>query len=316
MSLNMKVFILVRNVHREIATILLLLISGFGCATIPKNADPPLKEGGAGETLQRLTTLMMQTPSEPRPAGVPTAAITAPSSMGDGGPGAHFKYLLTLMETPQRGPIPSPEPPPPTEIGEVAQLSPPTVLPLPPEEEARPRELTPSPASPMETAALAPAPSYRIGPEDVINVSVWDNPGLSMDVMVRPDGKISLPLINEIQAADFTPVELSDAITRNLQEYVRDPHVTVSVTQTYSKKIFLVGNVLRPGSYPLRHEMTILQALSLAGGFTTFASPRGMKLIRGTGTKQESRKINHYKMIEGTELDHYMLKPGDTIVIP
>jgi len=158
---------------------------------------------------------------------------------------------------------------------------------------------------------------YRIGPEDVINVSVWDNPELGIDnVTVRPDGKISLPLIKEIQAAGFTPMELSGVITRNLHDYMKDPHVTVIVTQIYSKKIFLVGNVLRPGSYPLRNDMTLLQALSLAGGFTTFASPRGMKLIRGTGTKQESRNINYYKMIEDIEIDKYKLKPGDTIVIP
>lgn len=136
------------------------------------------------------------------------------------------------------------------------------------------------------------------------------------NVTVRPDGKISLPLIKEIRAADFTPMELSGVIARNLQDYMKDPHVTVIVTQTYSKKIFLVGNVLRPGSYPLRNDMTLLQALSLAGGFTPFASPRDMKIIRGTGTRQESRNINYYKMIEDTDLDDYMLKPGDTIVIP
>ena len=280
-----------------------------------------------------------------------------------------------MMETPQREPVPSPEPPPaipstpppatavallppPAKSEEVAQPPPPTVLPLPQEEEARPREPTPSQASGMETAALAPAPlaaedpskarsvpspepppavpsappasdplrleeerlsatkSYRIGPEDVLHVSVWDNPELTIDVTVRPDGKISFPLIKEIQAADFTPMELSDVISRNLEEYIKDPHVTVIVTQTNSRKIFLVGNVLRPGSYLLRHDMTLLQALSLAGGFTTFASPRDMKLIRGAGGKQESRSINYYKMIEDTEVDDYMLKPGDTIVIP
>ena len=137
-----------------------------------------------------------------------------------------------------------------------------------------------------------------------------------MDVTVRPDGKISLPLIKEIQAANFTPMELSGVITRNLQEYLIDPHVTVIVTQTNSKKIFLVGNVLQPGSYPWRHDMTILQALSLAGGFTPFASPRNMRVIRDTGTKQKIRNVNYYKMIEDTGLDDYMLKPGDMIVMP
>ena len=137
-----------------------------------------------------------------------------------------------------------------------------------------------------------------------------------MDVSVRPDGKISFPLIKEIHAADLTPMELSDVITQNLKEYMKDPQVTVILTQTNSQKIYLVGNVLRPGSYALRNEMTVLQALSLAGGFTIFASPRDMKLISGTGTRQEIRKINFYKMIEDSELNYHMLKPGDTIVIP
>jgi polysaccharide export outer membrane protein len=365
---------LMRTMHHDVTAILLLLVSGLGCATFPQKADSPLIEGGPGETLKRLTTLM-QTPSEPRPAGAPTAATPAPSSIGDGGPGAYFKHLLTKMETPRSGSVPSPEPPPavpsapppatamapsppPAKSEAVARPPLPTVVPSPPKEEARPRERTPSPAIRVETAALAPAPlaaedpskggsapspepppavpstppasdsirpkeepllatkSYRIGPEDVVNVSVWDNPELTMDVTVRPDGKISFPLIKEIQAADFTPMELSDVIARNLKEYIKNPHVTVIVTQAYSKKVFLVGNVLRPGSYPLRHDMTLLQALSLAGGFTTFASPRDMKLIRGTGTRQESRSINYYKMIEDIELDYYKLKPGDTIVIP
>ena len=371
----MKVLYLMRNVRRDATAILLLLVSGFGCATIPGNAGPPPKEGGPGETLKRLSALM-QAPKAPRPSGVPAKAIPAPSSRGKSGPGAHFNDLLTKMETSQRGPVPSPEPPPavpstpppatavallppPAKSEVVAQPPPPTVLPLPQEEEARTSEPTPSQASGMETAALAPAPlaaedpskarsvpspgpppavpstpppasdplpseeerlsatkSYRIGPEDVLHVSVWENPELTIDVTVRPDGKISFPLIKEIQAADFTPMELSDVISRNLKEYIKDPRVTVIVTQTNSRKIFLVGNVLRPGSYVLRHDMTLLQALSLAGGFTTFASPRGMKLIRGAGGKQESRNINYYRMIEEAELDDYMLKPGDTIVIP
>ena len=137
-----------------------------------------------------------------------------------------------------------------------------------------------------------------------------------MDVTVRPDGEISLPLIHEIHAADLTPVELSDVIAQNLKKYMKDPQVSVIVLQTNSPKIYLVGNVLRPGAYPLRYDMTVLQALSLAGGFTTFASPREMKIISRVEAKQEIRKINYYKMIEDIEFGSYMLKSGDTIVIP
>ena len=174
------------------------------------------------------------------------------------------------------------------------------------------------PVLPMQVKAeqLSAINFYRIGSEDVIRVSVWENPELTMEVTVRPDGNISLPLIQEVHAADLTPNELSDVIAQNLKKFMKDPLVAVIVTQSNSQKIYLVGNVLRPGAFPLRHDMTVLHALSLAGGFTTFASPREMKLISGIGAKQEIRKINYYKMIEDIELGYYMLKPGDTIVIP
>ena len=149
----MKVLFLMRNIRRDATAILLLLVSGVGCATIPRNAGPPPVEGGPGETLKRLSALM-QAPKAPRPSGVPAKAIPVPSSRGKSGPGARFNYLLTKMETSQRGPVPPPEPPPavpstpppatavallppPAKSEEVAQPPPPAVLPLPQEEEAR-----------------------------------------------------------------------------------------------------------------------------------------------------------------------------------
>jgi polysaccharide export outer membrane protein len=280
----------------------------------------------------------MQSPSEPQQAGAPPAAIAASPSMGEGGPAEYYKHLLTLMETPAvprqavtsralvpapfaaeepsgEEPLPSPEPPP-----EITSTPPATAMaPLPPpakiKEVARtlPSAVLPMPAKEEQLSAIN---FYRIGCEDVISVSVWENPELTMDVTVRPDGNISLPLIHEVHAADLTPIEVSDVIAQKLKKFMNDPHVAVIVTQSNSQKIYLVGNVLRPGAFPLRHDMTVLQALSLAGGFTTFASPREMKLISGIGAKQEIRNINYYKMIDDIELGHYMLKPGDTIVIP
>jgi polysaccharide export outer membrane protein len=137
-----------------------------------------------------------------------------------------------------------------------------------------------------------------------------------MDVTVRPDGKISLPLINDVQAAGLTPVELAGAITERLRAYINEPQVNVIVTQLNAPKIFVIGNVLRPGNYPLRQAMTVLQALSHAGGFTTFASPRNIKLLRNTANGQEIRKINFYKMIGEDGEGNHLLKPGDTIVVP
>jgi polysaccharide export outer membrane protein len=265
-----------------------------------QKTDAPLIEDGPGETLKQLI-VRMQTPSEPRQGSVPTTAIPGSPPMGDGGPGATNKYLIALMQTPaenrqvvtSRPSAPAPSP------AAMAPLPPPAVPPLPPEGER-----------------FFAKKAYRIGPEDVVRVSVWDNPELTTDVTVKPDGNISLPLMKDIHAANLTPMELSDVVTKNLREYIYDPRVSVIVTQTNSSKVYLVGNVNKPGSYPLRQDMTVLQALALAGGFTTFASPRDMKVIRDAGTRQETRKINYYKMIESVEQSDYMLKPGDTIVIP
>lgn len=179
-------------------------------------------------------------------------------------------------------------------------------------------------------AALAPAgggqtaylelnaysgPRYRIGPEDVLHVSVWGNQELTMDVTVRPDGKISMPLVQDVQAEGLTAVELSDLLRQRLTVYIKDPQVSVIVTQVNAPKIFVIGNVTRPGPYPLRSDMSVLQALSLAGGFTPFASPRSIKVVRNAGGTQEVRKVNYYDMIDGGE-GNYLLQPGDTIVVP
>jgi polysaccharide export outer membrane protein len=157
----------------------------------------------------------------------------------------------------------------------------------------------PAPSAPLRSRGeiFSADPAYRLGPEDVVHVSVWESKELTTDVTVRPDGKVSLPLINDIQAAGLTPAELANVIRQKLLVYIKDPHVTVVVTQLIATKIYVMGNVLKPGNYPLRQEMNVLQALSLAGGFTTFASPRNIKLIRGTGNGREILKINYYKLI-------------------
>jgi polysaccharide export outer membrane protein len=294
-------------------------------------------DGGLAAYYKNLLTLM-ETPAIKRQVDTSRSSAPAP---------------FAAEEPSEAGSVPIPEPPqavlstppptamaplPPPEAKRLPKLLPRiAVLPLPPKEEARTWENTPPPASRMETAAInhgvqTPPPLdslgskeehllseklYRIGSEDILRVSFWKNPKLpTYNVTVRPDGKISLPLINEIHAADLTPMELSDVITKKLDKYLEDPHVTVAVTRINAKKISIVGNVHRPGSYPLLRDMTVLQALSLAGGFTTLASPRNMKLISGTGTRQNIREINYYKMIEDIDLGSYMLKPGDTIVIP
>ena len=176
---------------------------------------------------------------------------------------------------------------------------------------------------PSETAKAAPAapasqaaPDYRLGPEDVLHVSVWENKELTVDVVVRPDGKISMPLIQDVQAEGLTAAELASGIQKRLVAYIKDPQVSVIVTNVNAPKIFVIGNVAKPGPYLLRSDMSILQALSMAGGFTQFASPRSIKLVRGTGAKQEVRKVNYYSLIDEGGEGNYILKPGDTIVVP
>src|SRR5512140_2326014 len=159
-------------------------------------------------------------------------------------------------------------------------------------------------------------PQYKMGPEDVIKVSVWENKDLTLDLVVRPDGKISMPLLQDVTAEGATAAELAALIQRNLTAFIKDPQVSVIVLQVHAPRYFVIGNVAKPGTYFLRSETSILQALSLAGGFTQFASTRSIKLIRNTKGKQEVRKVNYNKLTEEGGEGNYLLRSGDTIVVP
>jgi polysaccharide biosynthesis/export protein len=174
----------------------------------------------------------------------------------------------------------------------------------------------PSRAAAAEKSPQKAEPQYRLGPEDVLRISVWESKELTVDATVRPDGQVSFPLIQDVQAEGLTAEELAGIIQRRLTAYVKDPRVSVIVLQVNYPKIYVVGNVARPGTYPLRGDMSILQALSLAGGFNEFAGRRSIRLVRGTGSKQEVRKVNYYNMIRGGGESNYLLMPGDTIVVP
>jgi polysaccharide biosynthesis/export protein len=131
-------------------------------------------------------------------------------------------------------------------------------------------------AAPAPDGKTAPAPAttdpaYVIGPEDVLDINVWKEPDVSRLVPVRPDGRISLPLINDVQAAGLSPPQLAALVTEKLRKYFNEPQVTVIVTAINSQRVFVVGEVVRAGAFPLIPGMTVLQALSSAGGFTTFA---------------------------------------------
>ena len=171
-------------------------------------------------------------------------------------------------------------------------------------------------APPPPQAISQAGPEYRMGPEDILRISVWENKELTLDLVVRPDGKISMPLIQDVVAEGQTAMELSNTIHQRLLTFIKEPQVSVIVLQVNAPKYYVIGNVAKPGTFSLRTETSILQALALAGGFTQFASPRSIKLIRNTTGKQEVRKVNYNKMIDEDGEGNYLLKSGDTIVVP
>jgi len=170
-----------------------------------------------------------------------------------------------------------------------------------------------APAAPDNASSQA---TYVIGADDTLHIDVWNEPDLTATLPVRPDGMISLPLLNDVQAAGLTPMQLASAITEKLKKYLADPRVTVVVTQMNSQRIFMTGEVLHTGAMPLLPNMNVLQALSTAG-FTQFANTKGIYILRTEGGKQVKIPVNYKQLLKGTGIDQsIMLKPGDTIVVP
>ena len=171
-------------------------------------------------------------------------------------------------------------------------------------------------AKPAPTPATTD-PSYVIGPEDVLDINVWKEPDVSRVVPVRPDGRISLPLINDVQAAGMSPQQLAGSVTDKLRKYFNEPQVTVIVTAINSQRVFVVGEVLRAGAYPLIPGMTVLQALSSAGGFTTFADVKKIHVMRLHDGKHIELPFNYRDVLKGDNPDQNIkLEPGDTVVVP
>ena len=180
-----------------------------------------------------------------------------------------------------------------------------------------------APAQPAESIAPASPTSsgpggsvYVIGPADVLHIAVWKEADLTATVPVRPDGKISLPLLNDVQASGLTPEQLADSLTEKLKKYVSDPRVTVVVAAINSKRIYLVGEVTRSGATPMLPNMTVLQALSSAG-INQFAKTKGIYVLRTVNGKQQKLPVNYRKLVKGQQMEqNYALQPGDTIVVP
>jgi polysaccharide export outer membrane protein len=159
--------------------------------------------------------------------------------------------------------------------------------------------------------------TYLIGPEDVLDISVWKEPDFTRAVPVRPDGKISLPLLNDVQASGLTPIQLARTLTVMLRKYVTQPQVTVIITQINSRRVYVLGEVNRPGALSLLPHMTVLEALASAGGFTPFAKEKKIYVLRNQSGKQNRYPFNYKEAMRGGALQRdFPLVPGDTIMVP
>ena len=159
---------------------------------------------------------------------------------------------------------------------------------------------------------------YVIGAADILRIQVWKNTELSVEVPVRPDGKISVPLANDVQAAGLTATELKDVITQALADYVAAPDVTVMVREIRSKSVHVIGEVLRPNQFPLIFDMRVLEAIAYAGGFSPYADKSDVRILRPNpdGTVVEYR-FNYNAFLRGKQPEgNLRLQPGDTVVVP
>jgi len=177
-------------------------------------------------------------------------------------------------------------------------------------------------AQPAAKTAAVPAASpaldpYKIGPEDVLNISVWKNDALSRSVQVRPDGMISMPLLDDVGAAGLTPLQLRDVLAKRLAEFIPNPEVSVIVAEVRSFKVSLLGEVGRPGRFELKSWTTILDLLAQAGGFTQFAARGRIVVLRPTGKTMTRIPFNYNKVVSsGGEEENFYLQPGDIVLVP
>jgi polysaccharide biosynthesis/export protein len=176
---------------------------------------------------------------------------------------------------------------------------------------------TGTPASAGKESEVQVPPGYIIGPEDVLTVVFWREKDLSGDVIVRPDGRISLPLLHEFQAAGLTPDQLRERVVAAADKYVQDPNVSVVIKQINSRRAFITGMVNKPGPYPLMSSTTVVQLIAMAGGLQDYAKKKNIVVMRTEGTQAVRYKFNYAEVIEGKNLTQNIeLKPGDTVIVP
>jgi polysaccharide export outer membrane protein len=169
-------------------------------------------------------------------------------------------------------------------------------------------------------SSAAPATTngeYVIGPQDIVQIDVWKEPEITRTIPVRPDGKVSLPLLNDVQASGLTAMQLAGVIREGLTKFLTNPQVTVTVTTINSRRVFLTGEVSRTGALPLLPNMTVLQALSSAGGFTPFARMKDIYILRIENGQQTKYPFHYKDVVKGKRSEeNILLQPNDVIVVP
>ena len=175
----------------------------------------------------------------------------------------------------------------------------------------------PATAQKPKSPAAAGLEEYKIGPEDVLAISVWKNEAMSRVLPVRPDGMISLPLLDDVMAAGLTPTELRNVLAQRLAEYVPSPAVTVIVNDVKSFKVSVIGEVFKPARYELRSRTSVLDVLALAGGFTQFASRTRVVILRQEGEKRVRIPFNYNRMTNDSSVEEDLyLRPNDIVLVP
>lgn len=171
-------------------------------------------------------------------------------------------------------------------------------------------------AASVSTPSMLPA-DYVIGADDVLSVVYWREKEMSADVTVRPDGKVALPLLNDIVAAGLTPDAFRDRVIEAAKRFVESPNPTVMVKEVNSRKVFITGQVEKPGSYQLNNPMTVLQLIALAGGLKEFARGKNISIIRPEGGEPATFRFNYQEALSRQNLQQNIaLKPGDTVLVP
>lgn len=177
-------------------------------------------------------------------------------------------------------------------------------------------QAAPSGNSAVSVVPVSP-PGYVIGPADVLSIVFWREKEMSADVTVRPDGKISLPLINEIYAAGFTPEQLRDQVTKAAERYIDGPNATVVVREINSRKVFITGSVEKPGTFPLAGPMTVLQLIATAGGLKEYADKSKIVILRNENGQSVGFRFNYKEVVGQKRMSQNIdLKPGDTVIVP